>query len=57
MDATSISLWITDLILLGLAYWIGRIHGGYILGDLYAKSLRTLLDEVRALRHKVDRLR
>jgi len=56
ISQATLELWLTDLTLLGLAYWLGRVHAGFNLGQTYAKHLAEMLDEVRSLRHKVDRL-
>lgn len=56
IDGFSASLWLTDAALLGLAYWIGRVHGRFIEREWYSKSLGALIDEVRLLRKKVDHL-
>lgn len=55
-DAATVSLWITDIALLGLAYWIGRIHAAIVLRDVYVKQLGEMLAEVKALRFKIDRM-
>lgn len=55
-DSADLSIWLTDIVLLALAYWVGRIHGAYILGDMYRKSLTTLLDEVKTMRRKMERM-
>jgi hypothetical protein len=52
----TIYLWATDVVLLALAYFAGRVHAQMQLRDAYSKTLRDLLDEVKALRLKVDRL-
>lgn len=56
IDAASVSIWVTDLVLLGLAYWVGRIHGSFILRDVYTAHLDRLLDEVKLMKKKVDRM-
>lgn len=56
IDSASISLWLTDVVLLALAYWIGRIHSSAILREVYNANLNRLLDEVRLMQKKVDRM-
>lgn len=56
IDSFSVSLWLTDAVLLGLAYLVGRVHGRFVERELYSKSLGYLIDEVKLLRKKVDYL-
>lgn len=56
IDAATLSLWATDLVLLALAYWIGRVHAAIVLRDVYTKTLDSMLAEVKALRFKIDRM-
>ena len=56
ISQATLELWFTDLTLLGLAYWLGRVHANFNLGQTYAKHLSEMLSEVKALRYKVDRL-
>lgn len=56
IDPATIELWLTDATLLGLAYWLGRVHCAHKLRETYTKNLQAMLDEVRAVRRKVDHL-
>jgi len=56
MDSAAFSIWATDIVLLALAYWIGRVHAGIILQRAYLDQLNKMLAEVRALRAKVDHM-
>jgi hypothetical protein len=57
IDAATLSLWGTDLVLLVLAYAIGRMHGYYLSCQHYRAQLDGFIAEVRALHRAVDRLR
>jgi hypothetical protein len=56
IDGAAFSIWATDLVLLVLAYWIGRVHAGVVLQRVYVDQLNKMLAEVRALRAKVDHM-
>ena len=56
IDSFSLSIWATDAVLLGLAYCVGRIHGRIIERDWYSKAFGDLIDEVKALRRKIDHM-
>ena len=57
IDGATISLWLTDVALLGLAYAIGRIHGFYLSCVAYREELSRFVAEVKSMRILVDRLR
>ena len=57
IDAATLSLWGTDLVLLALAYAIGRVHGRYLSCQDYRDELERFIIEVRSMRQVVDRLR
>lgn len=52
----SLSMWAADAVLIGLAYWLGRVHASIRLHGVYMRTLRAMLDEVKAMRAKVDQL-
>jgi hypothetical protein len=57
VDAATISLWATDVALLGLAYLIGRIHGYHLSCQQYRNALENFIQEIKSMRQLVDRLR
>jgi hypothetical protein len=56
MNSATIELWLTDATLIGLAYWLGRIHAGITLRDVYSKQLADMLAEVKNVSRKFERL-
>jgi hypothetical protein len=55
----ALEIWLTDATLLGLAYWLGRVHMAascsHRLDKLLAAQVEAI-DQVKGLRRKVDRL-
>lgn len=56
LDQASFAIWGTDLVLLALAYLVGRIHGGIILREFYSQKLERMLNEIKLMQRKVDHL-
>jgi hypothetical protein len=57
IDTATLTLWASDVALLGLAYLVGRIHGYYLSCQQYRVTLEQFINEIKSMRQVVDRLR
>jgi len=57
IDSATISIWLADIVMLGLAYLVGRMHGYYLSCQQYRTTLEAFIGEVKSMRLIVDRLR
>jgi hypothetical protein len=55
-DNATLSLWLTDTVLLALAYCVGRIHARMIIDRAYREDLSDLVHEINIVHHLVYRL-